>query len=339
VPPNALRTPIAFFALVCAGSSAHAKSFDFPSHRFGLSVGNSSQYTGLRLNFRDAGVRSVSGINLTLWRPYDADPASRITGINVGVLPGGRTQRGLQVGLAGLEAHDVAGVTLASLGVGIGGNADGLQISGLALAVAGAARGVGIAGIGLAGDDLYGIHVAGVGLASGHRMVGVHAAGLGLGGGGDAYGINVAGIGVGMGHGLVGINVAGIGLGAGGRITGINVAGLGVGAGERVEGITVAGLGVGGLDVRGLAVAGLAIGGQQVTGVAVAGASVSTAPDGNLNGVAVSPVNWVRGTQRGLSIGLFNYARRLLGVQLGVINIVRDHPAAARALPIMNVGF
>ena len=49
-------------------------------------------------------------------------------------------------------------------------------------------------------------------------------------------------------------------------------------------------------------------------------------------------VNAVRGYQRGLSIGLVNYAESLFGVQLGLVNIVRDNPSPFRVLPIINIG-
>ncbi|MCX6569363.1 MAG: hypothetical protein NT147_10000 [Candidatus Aminicenantes bacterium] len=47
-----------------------------------------------------------------------------------------------------------------------------------------------------------------------------------------------------------------------------------------------------------------------------------------------------RGTLNGLSIGIVNYAWKLeKGVQIGVVNIVRDNPKGLRVLPIFNADF
>jgi hypothetical protein len=58
--------------------------------------------------------------------------------------------------------------------------------------------------------------------------------------------------------------------------------------------------------------------------------------DGSLTGLACSAFNQVCGGQRGLSVGVVNYARTLRGVQIGVINRVRDNPRWRRVLPIVN---
>ena len=46
----------------------------------------------------------------------------------------------------------------------------------------------------------------------------------------------------------------------------------------------------------------------------------------------------VLGHQQGLTIGVVNFARSLNGVQVGVINIVRDNPAGRKVLPLINWG-
>ena len=56
-----------------------------------------------------------------------------------------------------------------------------------------------------------------------------------------------------------------------------------------------------------------------------------------MQGVSVSSFNHVKGTQRGLTVGVFNYARSLHGVQLGVLNYAKSNRAPFRLLPIINV--
>ena len=60
--------------------------------------------------------------------------------------------------------------------------------------------------------------------------------------------------------------------------------------------------------------------------------------EATLEGVGISAFNQVRGRQSGLTIGLINYAWSLSGVQLGLLNIVRDNPPGRKVLPIVNWG-
>jgi len=48
-------------------------------------------------------------------------------------------------------------------------------------------------------------------------------------------------------------------------------------------------------------------------------------------------VNYVRGSQTGLTLGVVNYARTVHGVQLGLINVIADN-GAHRFLPLINWG-
>ncbi len=77
---------------------------------------------------------------------------------------------------------------------------------------------------------------------------------------------------------------------------------------------------------------------MRVTGVVIAPILFRTEYGGQFTGVSVSAVNAVRGAQKGISIGIVNYAERLFGLQLGVVNVVRDNPAPFRVLPIVNAG-
>ena len=58
---------------------------------------------------------------------------------------------------------------------------------------------------------------------------------------------------------------------------------------------------------------------------------------GRFQGVAAAGFNYVKGEQRGLTIGVVNYARRLHGVQVGLINYARNNPPGLRVLPAINV--
>ncbi|HET7564718.1 MAG TPA: hypothetical protein VFJ96_06970, partial [Gemmatimonadaceae bacterium] len=99
----------------------------------------------------------------------------------------------------------------------------------------------------------------------------------------------------------------------------------------------IAGIGVGAPLVKGVLLSGAAAGGQDVTGVILAPAYVRIGNDGRFTGISASAVNDVRGEQHGLTIGIFNYARKLFGVQLGLINYARNNPAPFKVLPLLNV--
>jgi hypothetical protein len=47
----------------------------------------------------------------------------------------------------------------------------------------------------------------------------------------------------------------------------------------------------------------------------------------------------IKGTQKGITIGVFNYARKQRGFQLGLLNYVKDNPKGLRLLPIFNTHF
>ena len=82
-----------------------AQSLDIPSNRWGISFGNSKNFTGLRLNYRDHYVEKILGVNLTLWSAYNNDEA-QVKGISFGVMPQAGYLHGLQLGIGGiLDGH------------------------------------------------------------------------------------------------------------------------------------------------------------------------------------------------------------------------------------------
>jgi hypothetical protein len=132
----------------------------------------------------------------------------------------------------------------------------------------------------------------------------------------------------------------------------VNLSGGAVMSGRDIHGITVAGLGIvadgdirwvalsGGTlnatrDARGALVGLYRVKSPRVSGVALSAVNLRTA---ELRGISVAGHNDVR-VQRGLTIGVYNDARQLHGVQLGLINRVRNNPAWARWLPLVNARF
>jgi hypothetical protein len=56
----------------------------------------------------------------------------------------------------------------------------------------------------------------------------------------------------------------------------------------------------------------------------------------DLTGLSIGGVNTAWRRQTGLSIGLFNYAESLEGIQIGILNHVPENPPAQRWLPVLN---
>ncbi|UCH85378.1 MAG: hypothetical protein JSW50_06745, partial [Candidatus Latescibacterota bacterium] len=53
-------------------------------------------------------------------------------------------------------------------------------------------------------------------------------------------------------------------------------------------------------------------------------------------GFSVSAFNHIRGEQRGVTLGIFNYAYEVSGFQIGLLNHIKSNPKWARWLPIFN---
>jgi hypothetical protein len=288
---------------------AAGQSLNIPAAKWGISFGNSKEFSGLRFNFRDSQVRKISGINVTLWQPRKDNKDALVTGISIGTIPSGGRLRGLQLGILGVGAErDIKGLTVGLLGAG-------------------------------AGEDITGINIGGLGIGAGEDVKGLNFGGLGVGAGKDVRGITIGGLGAGAGKSMVGLNIGGIGLGAGEKLSGISLAGIGAGAGDKLKGLAMAGFAAGAPRIRGIAVAGFAVGGQDIKGAFLSGGCVYVPKGGRMSGLAASPFNFIKGPQTGISIGIVNYAHSVKGVQVGLVNIVRDNPRYLRVLPVFNSSF
>ena len=73
---------------------ASAQSLDLGYAGTGISLGNSKNWTGLRINLRDHQAETLRGLNLTLWNPDD-DAVDRLDGIALGLKTRGDKVNGL----------------------------------------------------------------------------------------------------------------------------------------------------------------------------------------------------------------------------------------------------
>ena len=290
-----------------------AQGLNIPAKRWGIGFGNSKEFTGIRFNFQDDGVRRVTGINVTFWKPKQNNPQSVINGLSIGPMPGGGTLNGVQLGLLGVGAERSAnGISLGILGVG-------------------------------AGEDLNGINIGGLGCGSGGDVWGLNIGLMGVGAGGDLSGVTFGGLGAGAGGSVTGLSIALLGVGAGANLTGVTISGLGAGAGHVLRGLTLCGLAAGAPRVRGITITGGAAGGMDIRGITLTLGTILVQDDREgskalFSGFGFSAFNYIRGTQRGVTIGIVNYAYNLKGIQIGLVNIVRDGPGPT-FLPLINARF
>ena len=323
------RFPLTIGPMLVATASLSAqdarRSLDLTVNHTGISIGDSREVNGLRINARDTRLESVDGINLTFWKPAKSSHGI-VRGIALGApFTGGTRITGLAAG-AGIEAEEsLGGISVALIGSGAGKDVRGIHLGGIGIGAGGSIRGLIVGGIGAgAGGDARGIVIGGIGAAAG----------------GSLSGIAIGGIGVGAGAGGRGLMLGGIGVGLGGDFEGIAIGGIGVGAGGTLRGLAIGGIGVGAPTVHGIAIGGVGVGGHDLHGAFLAPITIKVDSDGVVRGVAMSAFNDARkGTQRGLMIGILNIATHLRGVQVGLLNIARGNPSGRRVLPIINWNF
>jgi len=198
-PIPSLRGGMLLLALLMV-LPAGAQSLDLTVRDTGISIGDSEEVNGLRINFRDRAMQRVRGINATVWTPRER-PGGKVNGVALGLpLTGSGGLSGIGLGLLGISVDSsLTGMVLAGLGAGAGQDIKGIVFTGL--------------GAG-AGRDITGIAISGVGVGAGQHMTGVSLSGVAAGAGGTLRGIHAAGIGIGA------TNVRGIilsGFAAGGH--------------------------------------------------------------------------------------------------------------------------
>ena len=314
--------------LLVPGPAALAQSLDLTIDNYGVSIGDSRIVYGIRLNFRDRNMERVKGINATIWTPYKDARGGEVEGLALGIpLTGARRITGAAIGILGAAAdEEFTGLGVGGFGLGAGGNARGIMIGGF--------------GVG-AGGNVRGLTVGGFGAGAGGDILGITIGGFGAGAGGDIAGFTFGGFGAGAGGSIKGITVGGFGAGAGADLRGITIGGIGAGAGGELRGLAIAGVMVGAPDVRGIVISGIMAGGHDVRAGVLAPIyfrlqSDDDGPMGVMRGVSVSSFNHMKGDQRGLAIGLLNYAWELNGVQIGLLNYARNNRPGLRLLPIFN---
>ena len=330
-------------------------SLDLMIDGYEVSFGHNPRVNGLRINFRDRHLDRVNGVNLTLWQPYD-EVGGTINGLGLGVVgPAADHLNGVSFGLgAPVAKQSLSGIGLGGLAVVSDGQARGFLLGGLASVVDGGVEGVSLGGLASVTEGPMEGLAAGLLATVTGELTGIGLGGLATVTRGPFRGIGFGGLATVAGGSLEGISVGGLAVVAEGDVTGAHVGGLAVVGQWDVTGINAAGLAVVAADgdVRGVTLAGLAIDARMgaVEGVSAAlyrirshelmGFSMAGWVDvRDMTGVSVAGFNKVQGRQTGLTIGVFNSARYLEGIQIGLLNHAANNREGLRWLPFFNAHF
>ena len=118
--------------------------------------------SGLRLNYRDGRLEQASGINATIWTPFK-NGHGHVSGLALGIpATGARRMDGLHISVFGAEVQETfTGISVAGVGIGVGGDARGFMVNGIGMGAGGRIRGVSVSGVGggVGGDALKGVAI------------------------------------------------------------------------------------------------------------------------------------------------------------------------------------
>ncbi len=352
-------------------SCSSGNSFTIGAGESGISFGNAPRHNGLRINWSDCCLEEINGVNISLWKPGEPVTGS-INGIAFGVVgPAAGSINGIGLGLGGVIGKGaLSGLMLGGLGIVTSGDLTGIAIGGLGCVSEGAMTGISFGSLGLVGKrgltginvgglgavsdgGIYGVNIGGLGLVGKEGLIGMNFGGLGAVSGGEVIGLSIGGLALVGQQGIHGLNFGGLAVVSAGNIDFLTVAGLAVVAKDGLAGATLSGIAiVSEMDIVGLnltlgelrseaSVVGIGFGGYRVKADRATGlhVSIARAEVQCMEGVLVGAYTRISERQEGLSIGIYNHATELFGVQLGLINIADNNPSWLRILPLINAHF
>lgn len=253
---------------------------------------------------------SCGGVNLSIWKGIATQRADTVssTWLNVGLVSYMNQLNGLSVNvLANATRSDAIGIQVSGIANVTGKSMQGVQVAGITNVNGDRLRGISLSGlVNISGDKAQGVMASGLVTISGEEMQGVSIGGLINLTGEKSRGLQVGGMANITGEQAAGISLGGLLNVAGDSMSGLQLAGLGNITGSKLNGIQLAALGnVTGGTLRGLQLAGL----------------------GNLCG----------GTVQGLQISPFNAAKRVTGLQIGLVNYRNDSLSRGAQLGLVNL--
>jgi hypothetical protein len=329
---RAFLTALALFAVPTA---IHAQtSIDLTVNDVGLSFGNASRITGVRINHRDTRLERVNGVNLTVMG--SKRPLGEVRGVGIGVV--------------GIAPNSLSGVGIS------GGYLHGSRMTGLLMSSVvhadsvsaeqrGSVRGIAIGALSVASDHrIRGVAIAPMVDANGWNsgtIEGITAGGF-VGAGMSVSGVTASGIlrtrrASGVSIGLLGVRARDFTnarrrtpVDGGTGLRGITLAGL-TASGDSIVGITAAGLSVSGERIRGITVSPFRVTGTRLSGITVGG--VFTQGAESLHGVAAGLVV-ASPDLRGIAAGMVVGGGNVTGVSVAALGIAVEQAGTMHGLAV-----
>jgi hypothetical protein len=155
--------PIVLLVLVSTYLFGQNKHLGLGIKRYGLSIGNSANYNGIRINFEDKNVNEINGLNIA-----GISDIGKLNGMNIGILFSlDSLSNGIEIGGLSLKFIKHNGFALGTLCL------TGEKING-----------IGITGLALFADTLNGVFVGPIGIMPRHDPDSIRIInGLSIGGG------------------------------------------------------------------------------------------------------------------------------------------------------------
>ena len=326
----------------------------------GLSFGNSVRHNGVRFNWSDRRIEEINGVNMTLWKPAD-NLSGTINGLSIGlVAPGAEDINGISVGgLAVIGKNSLNGVSIGGLALVSSGSVTGLNVGGLAIVGGRGVTGFNLGGLAVVSSgELVGINFGGLAVVGKSEMVGLNFGGLAVVSDGSMSGLNYGGLAVVAREGLSGVNFGGLAVVSEGIVSGINFGGLAVVGLGGIKGVSFGTLGIvsksnitglnitlgdlrndkpeDDMSIKGISFAGYRIRAKEIAGFSV-GLIMTRAE--YTRGIIIGGYNRAEGSHSGVSIGIFNHATELFGIQIGLLNYAENNPKFFQMLPFLNFHF
>jgi len=107
----------------------NGNALNFPFRKYGISIGNSYEFNGLRINYNNKNVRELNGVNITgIGGTSNLD--AKMTGINICLFQIVGEMQFINLGIGGMLTGRMNGISIGGLLVGAG-EINGLSASGL----------------------------------------------------------------------------------------------------------------------------------------------------------------------------------------------------------------
>lgn len=127
---------LATLSAIAQDPDNNGNALNFPFRKYGISIGNSHEFSGLRINLINKNVEKINGLNITGFGGENNMDA-RLTGVNVSAFQMAGKMQFVNLGILGMMADELNGISAGDLLVGAIDQMNGFSASGLVTMVEG----------------------------------------------------------------------------------------------------------------------------------------------------------------------------------------------------------